>query len=323
MKKVVWGIIGCGDVTEVKSGPAFNKVENSELLAVMRRDAEKAKDYAERHNVPLWYDNADDLLQHKDITAIYIATPPSSHLGYALKAIQHNKDIYIEKPMTLNYEEALVLIEALEKSSSKLTVAHYRRKLPMFLEVKRIIDEKLIGDINAVEVKMKQSRQAALVAKTDSNWRIDPSISGGGYFNDLAPHQIDLLLYWFGNSIDFSGESSTEHSKPNVASKVNGTIDFKDGITCIGHWNFVAEDTEQIDVCYISGTKGHLRFPFFGNEITSVVEGKTKVMTFEHPKHIQQPIIEATVIYFLGQGENPCPIEDGAEGLQIIDRFIA
>ena len=75
-EKIVWGIIGCGDVTEVKSGPAFNKVANSELLAVMRRDEVLLADYAKRHQVPRQYSNVEDLIADPAITAIYIATPP-------------------------------------------------------------------------------------------------------------------------------------------------------------------------------------------------------------------------------------------------------
>ncbi|MCX6333190.1 MAG: Gfo/Idh/MocA family oxidoreductase, partial [Bacteroidia bacterium] len=79
-----WGIIGCGNVTEVKSGPAFNKVNNSRLIAVMRRDAVLAEDYASRHNVPKFYTDASKLINDPEINAVYIATPPSSHAEYAL-----------------------------------------------------------------------------------------------------------------------------------------------------------------------------------------------------------------------------------------------
>jgi len=322
MENVVWGIIGCGDVTEVKSGPAFNLAENSSLLAVMRRDKAKAKDYAKRHNVAEYYDDANAIINHPKINAIYIATPPSSHLEYALQVLAVNKNVYIEKPMTLNAKEAVILRDALIKSTSKLTVAHYRRKLPMFLKIKHLIDHNILGQINTVEIKMYQSRKAALVANSETNWRIDPAISGGGYFNDLAPHQLDLLLYWFGNTINFSGKASAENSKPKVASKIEGFINFKSGVTCKGHWDFIAEETEQIDECCISGTNGTVRFPFFGNEICLELNGTTEVLSFEHPKHIQKPLIQSTVNYFLEKGENPCSVEDGLEGLQIMDAFI-
>ena len=99
MQQINWGIIGCGDVTELKSGPAFNKVSNSSLVAVMRRDAAKAEDYAKRHGVPKWYSNAEALIKDPDVNAIYIATPPSSHLEYAMAAMNAGKPVYVEKPM--------------------------------------------------------------------------------------------------------------------------------------------------------------------------------------------------------------------------------
>src|SRR3979490_889057 len=101
MTNINWGIIGCGDVTEIKSGPAFNKVKNSSLIAVMRRDAEKAKDYARRHQVPKWYSNADELITDPDVNAIYVATPPSSHEEYTLAAVKAGKPVYVEKPMSV------------------------------------------------------------------------------------------------------------------------------------------------------------------------------------------------------------------------------
>ncbi|WP_224732702.1 Gfo/Idh/MocA family protein [Francisella sp. SYW-9] len=103
MKEVRWGIIGCGKVTEVKSGPAFYKVKGSKLVAVMRRDVELAKNYAKRHNVPKYYDNADDLINDIDVNAVYIATPPSSHKEYTIKAAKAGKAVYVEKPMAINY----------------------------------------------------------------------------------------------------------------------------------------------------------------------------------------------------------------------------
>src|SRR5205085_8185937 len=102
MDKINWGIIGCGDVTEVKSGPAFNKVKNSSLVAVMRRNAVKAKDYAQRHNVPKWYTDANDLIADPKINAIYIATPPSSHEKYTLAVLDAGKPVYVEKPMSID-----------------------------------------------------------------------------------------------------------------------------------------------------------------------------------------------------------------------------
>ena len=79
MKQINWGFIGCGEVTEKKSGPAFNEVEGSQVVAVMSRSENKARSYAERHHIRKWYTDAQELIDDPDVNAIYIATPPSSH----------------------------------------------------------------------------------------------------------------------------------------------------------------------------------------------------------------------------------------------------
>src|SRR6059058_2009766 len=123
LEEVRWGIIGCGDVTEVKSGPALSLVPHSRLVAVMRRNAEKARDYAHRHCVPKWYADAEELINDPEVNAIYIATPPSSHEEYALRALKVGKPVYLEKPMSLNAASARRIASAAKNSGLPLTVA--------------------------------------------------------------------------------------------------------------------------------------------------------------------------------------------------------
>src|SRR4029079_7916541 len=141
-------------VTEIKSGPAFSKVKNSSLVAVMRRDAEKARDYAQRHHVPRWYSDASALINDPEVTAIYIATPPSSHEEYTLAAIQAGKQVYVEKPMTVTASSALKMAKAAEENNIKLVVAHYRRTQPLFIKIKQLVKEKAIGDIFLVKLDL-------------------------------------------------------------------------------------------------------------------------------------------------------------------------
>src|SRR6476469_6962630 len=164
MSTINWGIIGCGNVTEKKSGQAYNKIADSKLVAVMRRDAAKAADYAERHHVDRWYDDAEKLMNDPEVNSVSIATPPASHLDYALRAIKKGLNIYVEKPVTRNSQEARVMAEAVRESGAKLTVAHYRRALPMFLHVKNLIDTKAIGDIRTVQIRMWQYQRPTLAA---------------------------------------------------------------------------------------------------------------------------------------------------------------
>ena len=236
MEKICWGIIGCGNVTEVKSGPAFNKVEHSSLMAVSRRDPDKLADYVKRHHIPLSFTNALDLIQSDHINAIYIATPPDVREAYAIEAMQLGKPVYLEKPMALNLAACKRLKSVSEKLGIKLSVAHYRRNLPLFMEVKNILEQ---GDIGAVkEVQITMLKKTDKAAKDPSNWRVDPSIAGGGYFYDLAPHQIDLVFYFFGKPKSFSGTSTNKAGLYKAEDFVQGTIELENGIVCKGLWDF-------------------------------------------------------------------------------------
>lgn len=113
MRTIGWGIIGVGDVTEVKSGPAFQKADHSALVAVMRRTSALARDYAERHGVTRWYDDADALIHDPHVNAVYIATPPDTHMDYTLRVAQAGKPVYVEKPMARHHAECRRMIDRL------------------------------------------------------------------------------------------------------------------------------------------------------------------------------------------------------------------
>ncbi|WP_339840910.1 Gfo/Idh/MocA family oxidoreductase [uncultured Maribacter sp.] len=321
MDIINWGIIGCGDVAEVKSGPAFQQVENSNLISVMRRNTEKAKSFAERHNVPQWTNNADDILNNNEINAIYVATPPSTHLEYALKAIKSGKHVYLEKPMALDVTQAKQICDAIKKSNSKLTVAHYRRELPAFLKVKELLGDLKIGEVTHVDIQILQPKKTSIVADTEESWRVNPALSGGGYFYDLAPHQIDLMIHYFGPIQRTAGFSHSSHSDSKVEDVVNGIISFKNGIQFRGLWSFTTSDLNEKDQCIIYGTEGNIEFSFFGNEVTLTNLNGSETFSFNNPKHVQEPMIKATVAYFLGKEENPCPAKDGLLVMDTLEKL--
>src|SRR5262249_27928472 len=145
MDIVRWGIVGCGDVTEVKSGPGFQKARDSALVAVMRRDAAKAADFAKRHNVPRWYADADQLIGDPEVDAVYIATPPGTHEFYAMKVLAAGKPCYIEKPMSRNAAEARRITDAFAKKGIPLFVAYYRRAMPRYEKVRDLLKLGVLG----------------------------------------------------------------------------------------------------------------------------------------------------------------------------------
>lgn len=317
-KKIIrWGIIGCGDVTEVKSGPAFNLADNSKLVAVMRRTGNLAEDYARRHNVPKWYDNADDLINDPEVDVVYIATPPSSHKKYTLAAAKAKKIVYVEKPMALNYSECMEMIAKCEEMNVPLFVAYYRRALPRFLKIKDILSSGIIGKVCSVEITfLKKPFEQDLQGKP--NWHVDPAIAGGGYFYDLAPHQIDILQFYFGDIIAAKGFNVNQSNLYKAEDAVTASLLFPDNLIGSGIWNFNSH--KEVDRIEILGNKGSIIFSTFGNDPITIETNKgIEKISIDNPVNIQLPLIRKIVTDLLGQDKSPSNGYTGAHTNKVID----
>ena len=222
-KKIKWGFIGCGEATKYKSGPAFQKIENSEVVAVMSRKLEKAEKYAKERGIARWYDDAQMLINDPEINAVYIATPPSSHATYAIMAMKAGKAVYIEKPMAVTYEECCRINRVSQETGMPCFVAYYRRYLPYFQKVKTLIEEGSIGNIINIQVRFAQPPRSLDRKEGILPWRLQPDIAGGGYFYDLAPHQIDLLQEIFGCILEASGYKSNRGGLYNTEDTISAT----------------------------------------------------------------------------------------------------
>ncbi|HTE30964.1 MAG TPA: Gfo/Idh/MocA family oxidoreductase [Chryseolinea sp.] len=318
---VKWGIIGCGDVCEVKSGPAFSKIHGSSLVAVMRRDAAKAEDFAKRHRVPVFYSDATELIQDKDVTAVYIATPPESHETYAIEAMEAGKPVYIEKPVTITSSSCQRIAAASRRLLIPATVAHYRRALDLFQRVKKLITEGEIGDVKLVTLNLFQPPKKTGPAE---NWRVNPSLSGGGPFFDLAPHQLDILYWLFGKPKSLYGSSVNQGKYYDAADVTTLNAVFDNDIVFQGTWSFNIPAELKRDSCRIIGEKGSLEFPFFSSftKATLDVQGLNNYRQedFIFPEHIQQPMITSVINYFLGKGPNPCSLEEAETTMMMMEK---
>lgn len=319
--QIKWGMIGAGDVTEVKSGPAFKKVPHSDLVAVMRRDAVKVQDYAHRHGIDRWYTKAQQLVNDKEVNAVYIATPPDTHLQYCMMALQAGKAVYVEKPVTLNVKEAQLLKSYVQETGGRLVVAHYRREQPYFKKIAEIITDGLIGKPLVVSLHLlKKSLTKEMLEDPKIAWRLDPAKSGGGLFHDLAPHQIDIIYRLFGSIKKSDGLALNQEKKYLADDVVTGRILFENGMLFNGLWAF--NTTGEVDRCEIFGSKGKLTFSFFTSSTLELVnEDGMQHFHFEPLQHVQQPMIEAVVGYLRGERANPCSIEDALEVAAIMQNF--
>ena len=320
LDRVRWGIIGVGDVTEAKSGPGFSEAERSELVAVMRRDGAKAADYARRHDVPRWYDDADTLLRDPDVDAVYVATPPDSHADHAIRAAAAGKPVYVEKPMARSTAECEAMVDACDAAGVPLFVAYYRRAMPRFVTVRDLLADGAIGAPRVVTVRLQ--RPARPVDDDAVPWRLRPEVSGGGLVVDLGSHTLDLLDHLLGPVTQCAGFAANLGRHHRAEDVVAGAFTFESGVHGTGLWVFDAD--ESMDVVEIVGTGGSLRFSTFGTEpLVLISSGGTREIDAPYPATVQLPLIQTVVDALTGRGECPSTGRTALRTTRVLDTLLA
>jgi predicted dehydrogenase len=321
MRTIHWGMIGCGDVTEVKSGPGFQKAHHSSLVAVMRRTGELARDYAQRHAVPRWYDDAEALIHDPEVDAIYIATPPAFHKEYTLLSAQAGKPVYVEKPMALNFEECQLMIEVCQAAGVPLFVAYYRRALSRFLKIKELIDAQAIGEPRFVTITLYQPVARDELTPQTLPWRVIPDIAGGGRFVDLASHMLDFLDYVLGPIRSVYGFASNQAHHYPAEDIVTGTFVCESGVHGVGTWCFTG--FERWDLTEIVGTEGKIVYSTFdARPVILTTATGTREFSYDYPAHIQQPLIQAVVDELNSVGTCPSTGESAARTSWVMDQML-
>ena len=302
-KTIRWGILGCGNVTEVKSGPAYQKTAGFKIEAVMRRDAEKAADYATRHSISKYYSNADELINDPEIDAIYIATPPDTHHFYGLKVALAGKICCIEKPLAPSYKESLEIYAVFEAKDIPLFTAYYRRTLPRFEQIKTWLDDNKIGEVRSIRWNLTKSASEHDLSGA-YNWHTDAKVAPGGYFDDLASHGLDLFTHLLGNIKEASGFSLNQQGFYSAKDAITACWLHESGITGNGNWNFGSNKRE--DIVEIAGSKGNIKFSIFENDpiVLSNEEGELELL-IEHPENVQLHHVERIREHLLGNSTHP------------------
>ena len=304
MKIIKWGFIGCGEVTEKKSGPAFSEIEGSGVEAVMSRSKEKARSYAERHGIKKWYTDPLALIEDPEVNAIYIATPPSSHATFAIMAMRAGKPVYVEKPLAACYDDCARVNRVSEQTGVPCFVAYYRRYLPYFKKVKEIIDSGTIGKVINVQVRFAvPPRDLDYTGGDCLPWRLQPDIAGGGYFYDLASHQLDMLQHIFGVITEASGICANRGGLYEAEDSVSACFRFENGLPGSGSWCFVAHESAREDRIEVIGDVGQVSFSVFNYDpILLYTSTGLQSITVPNPPHVQFPLIKNVVEHLQGMG---------------------
>jgi len=325
LPQINWGFIGCGEVTEKKSGPAFNLIDGSRVVAVMSRSKSRAESYAKRHGIPRFYTDAQALINDKEVNAIYIATPPSSHATYAIMAMRADKPCYVEKPLARSYEECVRVNRISKLTGIPCYVAYYRRYLPYFNKVKELAFSGKIGRLLTVQVQFHvPPRSLDSASGADMPWRLQPEVAGGGgYFYDLASHQLDLLQYMFGVIIEAEGFCCNMGHIYKVEDTFNACFRFDSGLTGSASWCFVAYESARKDRILLVGDKGTITFSVFDYKpIKLYTENGVELFDIKNPEHVQMPLIQNIVRTLQGIEKCDCDSLSATPTNWVMDRIL-
>ena len=311
-------MIGCGEVAEVKSGPALQKAEGSSLVAVMRRDQALAEDYAKRHSVRRAYGDAGALIADSDVDAVYIATPPSSHRELALMVAAAGKPCLVEKPMALDHAECVEMNEAFRAAGQPLWVAYYRRALPRFLKARELLRAGAIGRPTSVQIYVSDPLATGDKARA---WRFDRTIAGAGLFVDLASHYFDIVDFLVGPVTAVEGHAINTGGSYAVEDVTAAAFRIGNAMVGTGVWNFnAAESTDSIT---FTGSKGQLTTAVRADQDVIVTrDGNQNTYRFRNPPHVHQPLVQTIVDELVGRGRCESTGETAARTSWVMDRCL-
>ncbi len=327
MKFLKWGFIGCGEVAELKSGPAFSEVQGSSVVAVMSRTEQRARRYAEKHGVPKWYTDAQSLIDDPDVNAVYVATPPSSHATYAIMAMKAGKPVYVEKPLAASYEDCARINRISEQTGIPCFVAYYRRYLPYFQKVKTIVNSGIIGQVLNVQIRysepLRQADADAINSGAPLPWRLQPDIAGGGYFYDMAPHQLDILQDIFGVILEARGICANRGGLYKAEDSVSASFLFENGLPGSGSWCYVAHESAREDCIEIIGMEGQVSFSVFDYKpIRMQTSDGDEQITVPNPPYVQYPLIKNVIEHLQGLALCTCTSVSATPVNWVMDRIL-
>ena len=194
MKETKVGIIGAGGIAGGKHLPGHKKVEGVSVIAVCDIDAERAKLFAEKHDIKHVFTDYNDLVAMDELDAVSVCTPNNFHAAPTIAALEAGKHVICEKPIAGNGIDGQAMVDAQKASGNVLQIGLQSRFRPASRTLRKLHDEGFFGDIYYARA-MAVRRRGVPAAPSF----ITKAISGGGPLIDIGVHILDVLLWMIGN----------------------------------------------------------------------------------------------------------------------------
>jgi 1,5-anhydro-D-fructose reductase (1,5-anhydro-D-mannitol-forming) len=310
-----WGIIGCGNVAEFKSGPPLYQTPGSELVAVMRRDAARAADFAQRHGARRWYTEAEALIADADVNAIYIASPHNQHAAHVKMAANAGKSVLCEKPMGISVAEAQACVDVCRANHVPLAVAYYRREWPIVQQMHALLNEGAIGRVVSARIHLTDY----FAGDPDRPWLTSKTLSGGGALANAGSHWIDLVRYMLGEVISVSAQCSSHASGFETEDTI--VVQMETITHALVSVSITLQSPINANEFEISGTQGRMRATSLadGQLIIDRAGEKTQTLSLSRSRFAHAEFIAALIDRLRSDQPSPIPGEDAVATWRIME----
>ncbi len=310
-----WGIIGCGNVAEYKSGPPLYQTPSSELIAVMRRDAMKAADFAQRHGAHRWYTDPAALIADADVNAIYIASPHALHATHVKLAAEAGKIVLCEKPLGISTAEAQACVDVCRARGVPLSVPYYRRYWPIVQKMRELLNDNAIGRVVAAHVQLADY----FAGDPDRPWLTARESSGGGALANAGSHWVDLIRYLLGDIASVSAQCSSQASGFETEDTI--VVQLETVEHALLSLSITLQSPININEFDISGTAGRLRATSLsaGQLILDRVGREPQVMSLPRSRFAHAEFIAELVEHLRSDQPVPIPGEEAVTVWRIME----
>jgi predicted dehydrogenase len=190
-------VIGLGHVALKVHVPGWTRRDDVEIVAVTDVASERRPAVLSLLPGARWYDSAQSLLADERLDFIDICTPPSSHIGLITGALERDLHVLCEKPLVCSREELDVVTRMAERTGCLVHTVHNWHHAPIIRRTAELVDQRTIGRLTRIVWATLRTEPAAVSGHT-VNWRLDPTVAGGGILTDHGWHVFYLLQRWMG-----------------------------------------------------------------------------------------------------------------------------
>ncbi|HEX8137018.1 MAG TPA: Gfo/Idh/MocA family oxidoreductase [Pyrinomonadaceae bacterium] len=311
MRKIKWGLIGCGDISRKRIAPALLDLDSCELSAVTRANFDKAESFAREFGARKWYGKWQELLADEEIEAVYIATPVHLHAAQAVAAAEAGKHVLCEKPMAMSVAECERMIAACEENGVRLGVAYYRHFYPVVARIRTLLSEGETG--RPILAQMNAFEKFDPGPTHPRRWLLDRSLSGGGPMMDFGCHRIEVLLDLFGRVKSCRSLVSNLLFDREVEDTATALFEFEAGPQALLSVTHAAHEPQ--DTLDIFGSEGSIHVGVLNEGTVRIRTGAGERLETHAPhQNLHQPLIEDFAQALL---EGRAPRVDGRVGLEV------